>query len=281
MHPIKPEYDNKIFINTPKVSFVELGVNALKRTKKDYVFISYNFYNPATKKYEKKISIVKLFKPWNWVIGTGVYLNDVENTINSMKKTAQKEKNKIILILLIINIFIVVFILFVSKKFIDKYEHLATKDKLTNIFNRIKIDDLLKEQIEISKRYNRNLSIIFFDIDHFKRVNDTYGHKTGDYVLKEIANLVSSNIRKSDFFGRWGGEEFLIILPETSLEEAYNVAEKLRKIIENHSFKDVGQITCSFGVVDYKKDETVTELIERVDKLLYKAKENGRNKVMK
>jgi len=161
----------------------------------------------------------------------------------------------------------------------SQLERLATFDKLTNIFNRYKMDLALEEQIEIAKRYNRDLSIIFFDIDHFKLINDDYGHKVGDIVLKELTKLVEKSIRKSDIFGRWGGEEFLIILPETTKEEAILLAEKLRKNIENHKFKKIKILTCSFGVTDYKKDDTFETIITRVDKKLYVAKKSGRNRV--
>jgi polar amino acid transport system substrate-binding protein len=181
--------------------------------------------------------------------------------------------------------FIFIFILYLwrnislkSKKE-EEFRTLATMDKLTSIFNRYKIDMALDEQIEIAKRYKRPLSLIFFDIDHFKRINDRYGHKIGDYVLIEIAKLINGHIRSSDIFGRWGGEEFLIILPETDIEKATLLAKKLRKEIENHKFEYVDRITCSFGVTTYKEDDSVNAIMERVDKLLYQSKENGRNQV--
>lgn len=156
---------------------------------------------------------------------------------------------------------------------------LATMDMLTSINNRYKTDLTLYEQIEISKRYQRPLSLIYFDIDFFKHINDTYGHKTGDFALIELTSLVSDSLRKSDVFGRWGGEEFLIILPETKLDEAVTLAEKLKNIIENHNFNTIKKLTCSFGVISYKENDSVETLMNRVDKKLYKAKQNGRNRV--
>ncbi len=176
-------------------------------------------------------------------------------------------------------IFFLVREIFKRKKIEKKLEELATIDGLTAIFNRYKIDVSLEKQMEIARRYHRKMSIIFFDIDYFKKVNDTYGHEVGDLVLIEISKLVTQNIRQSDIFGRWGGEEFLIILPETSLESAKKLAEKLRKIIENHTFEKVGKITCSFGVTEFKEDDTYETIISRVDELLYKSKTSGRNRV--
>ncbi len=167
------------------------------------------------------------------------------------------------------------------KKLEEELERLATIDSLTSIYNRYKIDSSLEEQIEIAKRYKRPLSIIFFDIDFFKKINDGYGHKVGDMVLKELSSFVSKTLRKSDIFGRWGGEEFLIILPETSKEEAYKLAEKLRKDIKSHNFKDISKLTCSFGVASVKENDTIESIIKRVDDRLYKAKNLGRDKVIK
>jgi len=161
----------------------------------------------------------------------------------------------------------------------NELEKLATTDKLTSIYNRYKIDLSLDEQIEIAKRYNRALSIIFFDIDFFKKINDIYGHKIGDNVLKELAKLISNHLRKSDIFGRWGGEEFLIILPETPKKEAIKLAEKLRNYIQNHKFGKIDKLTCSFGVTTLKVGDTSETIISRVDQKLYKAKQNGRNRV--
>ncbi len=165
------------------------------------------------------------------------------------------------------------------KKLEIELERLATMDKLTSIYNRYKMDLSLDEQIEISKRYKRPLSLIFFDIDLFKKVNDNYGHKVGDTVLIELSKLVAKSVRKSDIFGRWGGEEFLIILPETTREEAIQLAEKLRKKIENHKFDKIKNLTCSFGITDFGKDDNAEKLMIRIDKKLYKAKQNGRNKI--
>ena len=136
----------------------------------------------------------------------------------------------------------------------------------------------LNEEILKAKRYNTPLSIIYFDIDHFKQINDTYGHKKGDFILKEVSKIILQNIRKTDIFGRWGGEEFIIILPFTDLENALILAEKLRKKIEEHDFDGIN-ITISFGVTELKIDDNADTLINRADEALYKAKNKGRNRV--
>ena len=191
----------------------------------------------------------------------------------------------VILIALIILLIILGWVIYLKreiekrKKLELKLERLATIDTLTSINNRYKMDLTLYEQLEISKRYKRPISLIYFDIDLFKIVNDTYGHKAGDLALIELSSLILGSLRKSDVFGRWGGEEFLIILPETTLSEAITLAEKLRSTIENHNFDTIMKLTCSFGIVNYEENDSCEILMNRVDKKLYKAKQNGRNRI--
>jgi diguanylate cyclase (GGDEF)-like protein len=161
-----------------------------------------------------------------------------------------------------------------------KNEYNAIYDNLTKIYNRSKFNELLDEKIKLSKRYNLPLSVILFDIDFFKIINDTFGHLGGDKVLTELAELINNNIRNTDVFARWGGEEFIIIAPLTPLKDAKRFAEKLRVIIEKHDFEDAGSITCSFGVTQYVINETEHKLLARTDKALYEAKNNGRNIVV-
>jgi diguanylate cyclase (GGDEF)-like protein len=124
------------------------------------------------------------------------------------------------------------------------------------------------------------LSLVFFDIDHFKKVNDVFGHLAGDEVLRHIAHLVKSSLRKSDLIARWGGEEFIILLPNTGLDVAIRLAQNIRKIVAIEKFEDVGYLTCSFGVTQLGEDEEEDSVLRRIDTLLYQAKENGRNTVI-
>ena len=199
----------------------------------------------------------------------------------SKEKVLKYSMVAIIVILLLIMWMITLFIQIEKRKKAEKaLEKLATIDKLTSIYNRYMIDNSLAEQIEIAKRYDKHLSIIFFDIDHFKKVNDIYGHKVGDMVLRNLAELVKNKKRKSDIFGRWGGEEFILVLPETDINQAACIAETLREEIEKFHFYTVEHITCSFGATQIKKDDTLDTLMKRVDEALYRAKNEGRNKVV-
>ena len=158
-------------------------------------------------------------------------------------------------------------------------EELAHKDALTSIENRYSIMKTLSYEIDRSRRYKSKLSVVMYDIDHFKDINDTYGHDVGDDILIDLTQLIQHNCREIDFLGRYGGEEFLIIMPNTSREEAKEFAHRIRLIVQNHSFKIVGKLTISLGLIQCKENEEVKELFKRLDTLLYKAKNGGRNRL--
>ena len=156
---------------------------------------------------------------------------------------------------------------------------LSSRDSLTGLFNRFKLEEAFEYEQKQSNRYETDLSIIMIDIDDFKSVNDTYGHNIGDVFLKEIAEILKTSFRDVDTVGRWGGEEFLILLPKTNLEDSKQIAEKVRKEIELHKFTEIGNKTASFGVATHSNNESLSSLLNRADKALYAAKENGRNRV--
>lgn len=157
---------------------------------------------------------------------------------------------------------------------------LATKDALTEIHNRHMFSELFTQELSIMKRQRSKLSLMMLDLDHFKQVNDTYGHNIGDYVLKNFVSLVVSTVREADLFARWGGEEFVLLLRNAGCEEAYNVAEKIRNLIESQSFEEVGHITCSIGITEVFEDDSLHSAIERADGALYAAKDMGRNRTI-
>ncbi|WP_221901994.1 GGDEF domain-containing protein [Bathymodiolus platifrons methanotrophic gill symbiont] len=165
------------------------------------------------------------------------------------------------------------------KKYNYRLRHLSVTDKLTNINNRLKLDQQLGDAFHLAQRYQHEFCIILIDIDHFKSINDKYGHLVGDYAITTLAQLLNNNIRTVDTLGRWGGEEFLIICPGQTTEGGRLLAEKLRNMIEQHIFDSFTHLSCSFGVAAYKKDQGVDMLLKRSDIALYKAKELGRNQV--
>lgn len=199
------------------------------------------------------------------------------------------------------NLFIIVFFIFLNIVFIlfsrhrhKKAEHiiiektnkqlkeLSRKDSLTSISNRRDIlDKIFYESIRV-ERNKKTFSLVMCDIDHFKSVNDKYGNECGDYILKKIADTIVSSLRKQDIVARWGGEEFILLLPETNLEGGRIVAEKIRKIIGQFEFKynnKIILINLTLGVSEYSIDKNIDGCIKEADKALYHGKNNGRNRV--
>jgi len=165
------------------------------------------------------------------------------------------------------------------QRLIEEHAH-AIHDPLTNMFNRLAYEERIAQEYNRWKRYQTPLSLLVFDIDHFKRINDTYGHKAGDKALKLIAKCLQTNVRESDFIARFGGEEFVAIMPETSIKDALEAANKLRQAVENNQFhyegKDV-KITISCGAAQFHKNDSIDSTFQRADKSLYVCKQQGRN----
>lgn len=180
------------------------------------------------------------------------------------------------------------FILLITVAFIWRYTllkryntrllELSTTDKLTGLYNRQKTDEKLNiEQHKVNRYGDYRCSIMMIDVDYFKTINDTLGHQEGDSVLRKLAEIMKKSLRDSDMIGRWGGEEFMVILSHTSLNEAASVAEHLRLAVSAYPFTDLYPVTISIGVGEFVRSEEVHECVGRVDAALYRAKENGRN----
>lgn len=163
---------------------------------------------------------------------------------------------------------------------ITRLNELATQDALTAVANRFQFDKALSHSISVAQRYERGLSILLLDIDYFKAVNDTYGHLVGDAVLKKLTQILLQGTRKSDIVARWGGEEFVILLPDTEFTSAIKLAEILRLKVAECDFAPVERVTCSIGVSRWNEGDSPDQLLKRVDKKLYAAKEGGRNRVV-
>jgi len=155
----------------------------------------------------------------------------------------------------------------------------AITDSLTGLYNHRQVLEKLQMEIARANRYQQDLTIMMLDIDHFKSINDEFGHQVGDVVLVEVAQIIKRNLRNIDIAGRYGGEEFLIILPQTNLKNGKQVAERIRRQVEMEGFEDRKEgITVSIGLCQHKGEEMV-ECIERADQLLYRAKREGRNRI--
>jgi diguanylate cyclase (GGDEF)-like protein len=210
-----------------------------------------------------------------------LYLSVDANLEDFIKKTKQTLYVNIITSL-IITILILIIVFLTIKKYSHEIEQLSNYDTLTGISNRRHFKELFHKQISLSNRDKKDIAIIFFDIDNFKLINDNLGHNIGDEILKSIAKILSINIRESDFVARWGGEEFVITLIDSSIENSLIIAEKLRLLIE----KDLGlqklansKVTGSFGLSMFIDTDTQDEIIARADNAMYESKENGKNKI--
>ncbi|WP_018862390.1 sensor domain-containing diguanylate cyclase [Thioalkalivibrio sp. ALJ3] len=159
-------------------------------------------------------------------------------------------------------------------------EHQAFYDPLTDAANRGYFETLLEQEARRAQRYEHPCSLLLLDIDHFKRVNDTFGHEVGDEVLHRLVQVMTSRLRETDTLGRWGGEEFVVLLPGTEAERAHHVAEQLREQVAGTPFPRVGSITISLGVSEYRLGEPIKDWIKRADDAMYAAKKGGRNRVV-
>ena len=217
-------------------------------------------------------------------------IKTIDDVYLAPKKQEKKKSNGLVYKIIIPLVIILLIILFFNRKLRKEarkriqlendVKEISNTDELTNINNRKMSIAMLKNSIEISKRYERPLCVILFDIDDFTQINQSYSYETGDQVLKELSQLVSSNIRTTDILGRWQGEEFILILPETTLEQAQTTAEHLKDLVYNQDFEHLKTfITCSFSVIEYTKNEEVDSLVKRASKTLLEIKENKKNSV--
>ena len=159
----------------------------------------------------------------------------------------------------------------------EKFKKIASIDPLTGLYNRIKFSELYRSEYTVMMQRNNTMSLMMIDFDHFKDINDNYGHNVGDKVLKEISTLFLSILRNVDVLCRWGGEEFVALLPTANLEQTAKIAEKIRHAIDSHKTNETPHITASFGVTEIRKNDTLDEAINRADRALYDAKDAGRN----
>ena len=166
------------------------------------------------------------------------------------------------------------------KKTLLEVERLSNTDPLTGLYNRLNFTKVFDRELQRFNRYGQEFCIILMDIDHFKSVNDTYGHNIGDEVLKDVSKILTTQAREVDIVARWGGEEFIVLVTAGCSDGGCILAERIRKAIEGHEFPEVGQVTMSLGVAVIREGDTLSALTARADEALYFAKDSGRNQVV-
>lgn len=202
------------------------------------------------------------------------------NYLESKVICTLREEAYIIWIISSLGVLSIVTLLYLLLQKMRRINEMANHDILTGLYNRNRLTEVIYYETERANRTGRGYALFYLDIDNFKRINDSYGHETGDNVLKKLAAVLEKNTRKMDIVGRWGGEEFLILLPETTEENAEKLAEKLRREIEATDFGIPEAVTCSFGVTNYLHPEKIDLVIARADRNLYRAKLEGKNRVI-
>jgi diguanylate cyclase (GGDEF)-like protein len=161
----------------------------------------------------------------------------------------------------------------------EKLYHLAIRDGMTGIFNHAFMEQYITDAINRSKRSKNPLALLMIDVDYFKQINDNFGHNAGDEVLIGLVQVLNNNKRTTDYLGRWGGDELILLLNDTNLSGASNLAEKLRRLVESHTFPHSRHLTISLGACEYRDGDTLASFIERADAAMYRAKRGGRNRV--
>ena len=323
LHPHNPEYEGENILDVGTQEIKEIISNLLDNADKNSSeFTSYVWKNPINSKIEAKLSYVKLIPNTEWMIGTGLYIQDID-AISEAKKAElvllhQTKTEQLIFFSVLFSLLSIVASFFVSmgikrnfeklhtdikqsnkelhelntsleerinertvelKTAHDAMSKIAMTDSLTGIYNRYAFLTVMEAQQNKMNRDKSCFSLIMLDLDNFKRVNDSYGHDVGDKVLIEVVQNAATCLRKNDVFGRVGGEEFMVMLPDTTLEAAKDIAERIRSFIASQNIEPVGIVTVSMGVVQCEEDEELQEVIKRSDIALYKAKELGRNRV--
>ena len=162
----------------------------------------------------------------------------------------------------------------------SELQNIYSTDRLTKVGNRIKLEEEADRWMEFCSRHNLELSLVLIDIDNLKQINDEYGHLIGDHVLFDTAQVMCAQLRKNDVCARWGGDEFVLLLPYTGVEKARALSERIRKTVSEHLFRTHIKITCSFGIAGIKKGCSLEQLIEQADHTMYLAKKEGKNSVM-
>ncbi|MDP3466209.1 MAG: diguanylate cyclase [Sulfuricurvum sp.] len=276
MHPYNPELVGKSVLDMRDIDGKYFFKDFIATAKAGGGWVDYYWSKPSEEKTYRKLSHVTLFKPWNWVLGTGIYLDDMEAEIQNIVYRA-------IAIVAVLFIILILVSILMSNHFLKQLSNLATHDPLTSLLTRRFLCEKMPILISNHDRsIQAYLAVIFLDIDHFKNVNDTYGHAYGDKVLSQVGKAILKSVRTGDIGVRYGGEEFVIAMSCNDKDEAIQVAERIRAeahAIEFQKGRKKFSVTLSAGIAYRQENEPFENLIKRADEKLYKAKEEGRDRI--
>jgi methyl-accepting chemotaxis protein len=277
MHPYRTDLVGKVMLDMRDENGKYFFKEFIEISKQGGGWVSYYWPKPHTDEDHPKISYVSYFKPWDWIIGTGDYIDDIEDNVFTTFAQAAG-------LLFVIFITLVVGIVIVSNYYVKQLGDLAIRDPLTGLYTKRLLFLMLPRILDKKKRLKEKLlAVIFFDIDHFKQVNDTYGHNLGDKVLKGISGVLSQNTRPDDYCIRYGGEEFVLIGFYSDKVSPVKVAERIRDESASLLFEGNRQrfnVTISAGIAFYDDENDVfSDVLTQADEKLYEAKQSGRNRV--
>ncbi|MDR3518027.1 MAG: diguanylate cyclase [Azospirillaceae bacterium] len=217
--------------------------------------------------------VVLLVRSLARVLTALIWPSELANIFESSQTVTIMYYSGFVLLILISNGFLIM----AKERSDERLRTVAMRDKLTGCWNRIRIEEVAQQEMARLDRYGYPVSLIMIDLDHFKAVNDQYGHGAGDAILRGFADIARETLRSTDVLGRWGGEEFIVILPSSSLPEAVRIAERIRTNVERHLFSGTCRVTASLGVSVCLSTDSWDEWLERADSALYRAKNSGRN----
>jgi diguanylate cyclase (GGDEF)-like protein len=260
----------------------------LEGVKKDgELFQIYQFKKPGTEEIGLKLSYAKLYADFNWIVATGVYLDDIKAQVAEKRSELERRQRRQFLALsgftLLVLSASIGAILAAGRRHYAAIADQADRDILTGIGNRRAGQDRLIQTIAKQRRSNAGFCVLLCDLDHFKKINDAHGHAAGDAVLKTAAAAFSSELRALDSAFRWGGEEFLFIIADAAADEGARAAERLRERLESAAARYEGvdiAVTATFGVAAYAGEEDYQDLVRRADAAMYRGKAEGRNRVV-
>ncbi|MCO7223256.1 diguanylate cyclase [Pleionea sp. CnH1-48] len=277
MHPYTSEYVGTDVRVLKDINGVYMFREFIREAKAGGGYVEYYWPKPNGEEKFPKLSYVGYFEPWDWVVGTGLYIDEMQQDIQSYA-------NRAIGVVVFFAFLFFVATMYFMRKLVEELRSKAIRDPLTSLYTRRYLNERLSElQLKMKRESDARLAVLFMDIDHFKNINDTYGHNKGDAVIEKTGKVILSMSRPDDICVRYGGEEFVVIAVSEHTEVAELLAERIRLSLNGVQFDDNSEsfnVTLSVGVAYQKENEELSDTIERADQNLYKAKEEGRDRVI-